>query len=163
MITNIRYTTADNISVALIDNGSEWFTAYPIEGEFEEKANAWYADGNTITPYDEFYGWSDEHLLARAYEINLGLGQAQVEAAEATPSNGVSLSPNNTRKENTRRNNRAKRNAGMTDADDAMADYVDSVMDAIDLGDDAAEVADRATLETWDGSGMTFPIWSPPV
>lgn len=77
MITSIKYTGAGNSSVALIDDGVEWFTAYPIEGEFKEPSDAWLADGNTVAPY--------EKPLSEAQSEKIASINASYDVAEAAP------------------------------------------------------------------------------
>jgi hypothetical protein len=75
----------------------------------------------------------------------------------------VVLTANETRKSNTRRNNRAKKNNSMSSADRSLADHLDLVYDTLDTADALVDTLNTAQLKAWDGAGIVWPTWTPPV
>lgn len=135
---------------------------WPSHTHWDAKVYAWQDAGNNITAYNQYSTLTDGELRLHKYTLNATLADVQIQTAEHEPSAGNVLDDRNADKENTRRSNRGKRNAGMTDADDAMADYVDEIMDTLDTADDTVESLIRSELEAWDGSSIIWPTWTPP-
>lgn len=164
MITEIIFTNPEETAVIVnYGDGSSQGRSWPAVGNGAGEIYVW-LESNSVTPYNEFYGLSDDDLKVKNYAINAELAQVQILAAEANPIQGIVLDERGTRKENGRRANRAKGLLKLTDNDDALADHIDLIMDALDTGDDAVEALnDRQALENWDGSSIIWPVWSPPV
>ena len=165
IITTARYTTIEHIPIELImDTGSKiTMPVYPSNTHYDAAMQEYLDGGGQIDAYDQYYGITDEALREQKYNLNASLADSEVEAAEATPVQGPTLDTRKTEKENLRRENRGKRNNKMTDADDEMADHVDSVMDVLDQADDEVENLNRTELEAWDGSTIVWPVWTPPA
>ena len=162
-ITAARYSDETTIPVTIVENGQDVFMpAFPSGTSYDRLVQEFLDVGGVIDPYDQYYGISDDKLREEKYNLNAELAQTEVEAAEATPVVGPTLDPRKREKENLRRNNRAKRNNKMTDADDVMADHVDDVGDVLDQADDEVENLNRAALEAWNGSTIVWPMWVPP-
>ena len=165
LIVTTRYTTAEHIPIEIITDSEEVWTipTYPSNTNFDIAVQEFLDNGGVIEPYDQYYGFSDDDLREGNYVLNAALADGQIQLAEETPVAGPTLTTRQTEKENLRRNNRGKRNNKMTDADDVMADHVDSIMDVLDQADDEVENLSRPELEAWDGSTIIWPVWvSPP-
>jgi len=165
MIISARYTEADHVQIRLmLDTGYDAFMPlYPSNTNMDMDMKIFLEDGGVIEDYDEYWNVSDVELQDIKYQLNAELANVEIQAAETVPIQGPTLTPRKRDKENLRRNNRAKRNNKMTDADDIMANYVDSVMDVLDNADNEVENLVRLELEAWDGSTIVWPIWEPPV
>lgn len=109
---------------------------------------------------------TDEALRQLRYNQNYDYSQAWIAQAEATPVQGVSLTANQIRAQEARRNNRGRANdpTKVTDSEDYLIDWIDTVYDALDLADAAVENLDRAGLEAWNpATSHTWPTWVPYV
>jgi len=165
MITNARYISVEQIPLEVTyDNGLKMsLSAYPSGTSTDNDLAAFIAGGGIIDDYDINYGVSDETLRNQAHALNAEQAQAHIEAAERTPDTLTTLDSLGLIKSLKRRNNRARGKDKITDNDDELADYIDSVIDVEDIADDIVENLDRQGLIDWDGSGMNYPIWTPPL
>jgi len=165
MIISARYTTVDHDHLVItLDNGDTVFLPhYPSFTRYDVELTAFIDSGGFITDYDEHYGKSDAAIRIEKYNTNSDLADIEILAAESQPTQAPVLTAAKVKKENTRRLNRAKGILKLTDADDALADHIDTIMDVLDSADDTVENLTRAELYTWDGSTITWPVWTPPV
>ena len=164
MILDAYYSTIDHITVEVIhDDRQISVSKYTYGQENDYGLNAWIDAGNTIRDYNQYNVFTDDQLREQQYFANARAADEQIKAAEHTPEQGVVLDDRGAEKANGKRNNRSKRNSAMTDQDDAMADYVDGILDELDQYDDTVENLNRAELEVWDASTLTWSSWIPPI
>jgi len=165
MITAARYNTPEHVPIIIVQDSWQetLIPSFPSGTYYDAAVQEFLDGGGQIDAYDQYYEITDESLREQKYNLKASLADSEVEAAEATPVQGPILDTRKTEKENLRRENRGKRNNKMTDADDEMADHVDSIMDVLDQADDEVENLDRTELEAWDGSTIVWPVWTPPA
>lgn len=160
-ITAARYTEPDNSQVVVEPHG--WTMPQPCDTWHQTELDLWIAEGNTIAPYDTNHGVTDEQLREQAYQDNAEHLDKVILAAESNPIQGSFLDDRSTKKENDRRVNRAKGKTKLTDADDDLADYIDTCMNALDNADDSVENLNRQQLIDWDATAWAYPVWTPPI
>ena len=105
-------------------------------------------------------------LKAEKYAENADYAEAWIEQAKLNPEQGVTYSHREVQKQENRRNNRGRGNdiTKVSDADDYLFDWIDTVYDALDNADDVVEAADRPTLEAYDpATAVVWPVWVPYV
>jgi len=146
-------------SVGNFTEGNRTIPNEPENRDFQ-LMNQQVSDGDaTITAYtdsaDEL-----EQLRADAYAENVAYYNEQVRIAESNPL-GTQLDARKTKKENSKRNNRAKGKSKITDEDDALADHIDLAADSLDSADDAVENLDKAGLLSWSPASIGWPTWVP--
>jgi len=165
MIIEARYTDETQVPFnATFDDGREMsMPGYPSNTHYDKDVAAFLDGGGVFDDYDPNYGVTDEQLRWQAYRLNEEQADSHVEAAERTPDTLTTLDDVGLNKSLKRRNNRAKGKDKITDNDDVLADYIDSVIDVQGSADDIVENLARQALIDWDGSGVSYPIWTPPL
>lgn len=109
-------------------------------------------------------GISDDDLREVRYQENNTYADLLAGQAAMTPEQGVVLTERQVLKQDARRNNigRWNKDLKVSDADDYLFDWLDTLADALDQADDAVEVLDRAALEAWVPTNSPFwPTWTP--
>lgn len=111
-------------------------------------------------------GVSDEDLRNTRYAENAAYADAWILPAKLNPVQGQTYTEREVQKQENRRNNKGRANdiTKVSDADDYLFNWIDTVYDSLDLADDAVETADRATLEAYDpATAVVWPAWTPYV
>ena len=128
-----------------------------------KKMNKQVADGEAqIIPWTQYRDISDDDLRIQRYNEDADYAETLVFAAQSEQTAGTVWDNRKTKKENGRRDNRGRTKDKITDIDDYLADYIDSVFDDLDTADDSVENLDRAGLEAWDSAtSATWSTWIP--
>ena len=167
-VTNVRYSDVSNVPL-IVSYDSEPdvnMAQYPSGTWRDAGVQEWLDAGNTIQPYDRWYGMTLDEVKEVGYaEVDAELAK-RVDAAEHNPSAGVNLSDSATRRENAKRDNKAKRkNNKISDADDHLYDHLTELADFAESdGLDVIEAcSDTACVQAVIDSlpSLAWPTWSP--
>jgi len=165
MITEIRYTIDPDIIDVYYEDQTKVTMHWPSGTWRDEEVQAWLDLGNTILPYDQYFGWTDEQIKSLKYGENAEHATSLADAAQLNPTEGDVVTSRQAKKNKARRDNAAKRkNNQITDQDDELLDYNDQVLDSQDQADDAVEaLSDRQDIINWDPLLANWPTWVPPL
>ena len=125
--------------------------------------------GNSIAPYDPYFGMTVPEAQAVKYQEIDEYSEGLIDGANANPYIGKTTRPNkNKAKVSTRINhssNGKPKNDLDKDRDDVLADYSDDVMDSNDSAGDIVEALSGVTpiMELDVPSMVSWPTWIPPV
>ena len=165
-VTDVRYTTPEQVpvNVEYDDQTEVSMASYPSGTWRDADVAEWLDAGNSIQPYDPYYGQTDEQIRQQRYADNKAHAEDLIRAAQSNPVQGVNLDNRETEKEAKKRDNRGNGKDKVTDQDDALVDHIDDVYDAQDLADDQVEAMNnREDIINWTPDLQSWPVWSPPA
>ena len=173
MVDTVRYTNSNNDMVQVEPEG--WGVSWPSQTWHKAVIEEWVAEGNSILPYDEFYGVSLNEVKEIKYTEVYDYADGLIEYQENLffPQ-GSKVSRNKERLQGRQNSRNTKKINGQPltpqeelddDKYDYLMDWSDKVYDAADLAEDDVELlVDAASVQAYDVTAQpSWPVWSPPV
>jgi len=126
IILKIQYSTPENSEVLVdIQDSPQMTVPWPTQNSWiSNDIDAWLAEGNEIDPYDPYLGLTLEKAYATKEQETEDYAQSRIDDAYKTPQQGVSYSNPKfwERRQNSRRKDKADKQAGELPLDQAEID-----------------------------------------
>ena len=162
MITTARYIVPTNDQI-IVDEQTTMH--WPSNTHWDAKVQACIDDGNTIAPYDEWYGRTDDDIRELRKLDNMEYMYSLMATAETNPEDGVTLTDREVKKNQLRRDIGAKhKNNKNKNTDDAMIDFQYQLVADLEAADDMLDaITVRQDLINWVPTNASWTPWVAPA